>query len=176
MRVYPISNIRILLLTIVAVMLLTYPVYALEKAKIGDPCPKITLNDIKTGRETNLNEAGKGKVTVIVYMQTSCAACKHILKELQEMLDDFPQLYVVAINVDTGSPGRIQNYIDHYKFPFAFLHDPEFTTGGFFGIENTPSIVVLDKLGNIYTLKIASDDTDERKLLEIVKDATSEPL
>lgn len=168
-------NIKILLLTIVAVMLLTYPTYALEVAKIGDPCPKITLNNIQTGQVTNLNEVGKGKVNVIVYMQTSCVACKEILQKLQNMLNDFPELYVVAINIEKVRTERIKNYIDHYKYKFTFLHDPDLTTARFFGIENAPSTVVLDKPGNIYTLKMAdSDDTDERNLLEIVQDVSSE--
>ena len=166
------KSLRIVLLTIVAVILLTYPVNALEEAGIGDPCPKITLNDVKTGQEASVNEISMDKVTVIVLMQTSSAASTKYLDQLKSILSIEPDLNVIAISVDAGSTAMILKYIEHYKFPFKFLQDPGFTTPEKFGFSYTPRIIFLDRIGKIISLK--GDylcNGEERTLLEIVQDA-----
>ena len=164
------KNIRIVFLTIVAVMLSISLLYAGESAHVGGPIPKIILHDVQTGEIKYLNEVIYGKVTVIVYMQTSCAACRKELENLKSMLDDFPDLNVIAISVDAGSPKRIKKYIKHYKFPFTFLHDPTFSTPEYFGFSYTPAIVVLDKCGNITYLSGGYRRGDERSLHRVVQD------
>ncbi|MFC1855367.1 ankyrin repeat domain-containing protein [Thermodesulfobacteriota bacterium] len=149
-------------------------VYA-EEARVGDPCPEIILPDIRTGEETNLNEVSKGKVTVIVYMQTSDARSKQTLNQLTGMVDIVPDLNVIGISVDAGSPARIKKYIDHYKFPFTFLHDPTLSTAKLFGIDYGSGRIVLDKAGDIYIKKIPWHcDRDERTLFELVQDASAD--
>jgi ankyrin repeat protein len=115
----------------------------------GDPCPDITLPDVKTGKAISLRELIKGKVTVIIYIQTNSSACTKQLEILKNMLDDFPELNVIAISIDSGRLTKIQKYIDDYKFPFTFLHDPGLTTIELFGFSSTYAIAAIDKSGII---------------------------
>ena len=163
-------KVRILLM-IVALITLTVSISLAGEAAVGDPCPKIMLNDVKTNQASSLNEISKGKVTVIVYMQTSCAACRKELESIKNMMQYVPELVVVAISVDAGSPARILKYIEHYQFPFEFLHDPSFTTPELFGFSYTPATVIVGKDGKILQLKGGYRRGDEKKLLEIIQEA-----
>jgi len=142
-----------------------------DEVKIGDAAPKLILNDIKTNQAANLSELSKGKITAVVYMQTSCAACRKELEALKTMLEYVPELNIIAISVDAGSPARILKYIEHYQFPFSFLHDPSFTTPELFGFSYTPATVVLGKDGKIIYLKGGYRRGDEKKILEVVQEA-----
>jgi peroxiredoxin len=142
-----------------------------DEVKVGDAAPKVILNDIKTNQPANLGELSKGKVTAVVYMQTSCAACRKELEALKTMLEYVPELNIIAVSVDAGSPARILKYIEHYQFPFTFLHDPSFTTPELFGFSYTPASVVLGKDGKIIFLKGGYRRGDEKKILEVVQEA-----
>ena len=142
-----------------------------EAAKVGEDVPKVILNDVKTNQAVTLNEISKDKVTIVVYMQTSCAACRKELEEIKNMVTYVPELNVIAISVDAGSPARIVKYIEHYQFPFTFLHDPSFKTPELFGFSYTPATVVIGKNGKILDLKGGYRRGDEKKILEVVQEA-----
>ncbi len=186
------KNIKTILLTTIAIMLSTSLLYA-ASAKIADPAPQITLGVIQLSKSVdisklsegsvkmnpdntiklvNINKFSKGKVTVLIYMQTSCAACRKELEALNNMLAYVPDLNVIAISVDAGSQKRIKKYIDHYKFPFTFLHDPSFTTPELFGFSYTPASVLLDKSAKIIFIKSGwSNRGREKRMLKIIQDA-----
>ena len=162
------------ILMIIALLVLSVSYsFAEENAvlNIGDPAPKVILNNVKTNQASNLSEISAGKVTVVVYMQTSCAACRKELETIKDMLTYVPELNIVAISVDAGSTARILKYVEHYQFPFTFLHDPSFTTPELFGFSYTPATVVIGKDGKILHLKGGYRRGDEKRLLEIVQDA-----
>ena len=138
---------------------------------VGDPLPKVILNNIKTNQASTLSELTAGKVSIVVYMQTSCAACRKELEAIKNMAQYVPELVVVAISVDAGSPARILKYIEHYQFPFEFLHDPSFTTPELFGFSYTPATVIVGCDGKIILLKGGFRRGDEKKLLEIIQEA-----
>jgi peroxiredoxin len=160
------------IILMIAVLLLSVSYCFASEAGVGEPAPKVILNDIKTNQASNLSEIGKGKVSVVVYMQTSCAACRKELEAIKSMLSYVPELNVVAISVDAGSPARILKYIEHYQFPFTFLHDPSFTTPELFGFSYTPATVVIGKDGKIVYLKGGYRRGDEKRLLEVVQEAS----
>lgn len=161
-----------LILMVVAVLILTVcSSFAGDGAVVGDPIPKVILNNIKTNQASTLSELADGKVTVVIYMQTSCAACRKELEAVKNMIQYVPEIAVVAISVDAGSPARILKYIEHYQFPFDFLHDPSFTTPELFGFSYTPATVVIGKDKKIISLKGGYRRGDEKKLLEVVQNA-----
>ena len=129
------------------------PISAQSLFQVGDPCPEIILNNVRTNKPTNLKEISKGKVTVIIYMQTSSAACRKELEDINALLAIFPELNVVAISVDAGNSVRILKYIEQNNFPFIFLRDTSFMTIELFGFSFAPATVILGKNGKIFYLK-----------------------
>lgn len=160
-----------LMIIMMLVLSVSYSMAAEGDVEVGDPIPKVILNNVKTNQASTLSEISKGKITVIVYMQTSCAACRKELEAIKNMLNFCPDLNVIAISVDAGSPARILKYVEHYQFPFTFLHDPGFTTPEMFGFSYTPATVVIGKDGKILLLKGGFRRGDEKKLLELIQES-----
>ena len=132
----------------------------------GDPVPEMTLVDVSTGAEVVVAEAISGSVGAVVYMQTSCAACRKELIALKELSAKYPDRKIVAISVDSGNPARVKRYKDHFGFEFPFLHDPGFQTPDLFGFSFTPALVLVDKTGKIAQLKGGYRPGDEVALEE----------
>ncbi|MHB8764746.1 MAG: peroxiredoxin family protein, partial [Deferrisomatales bacterium] len=86
------------------------------------------------------------------------------LQALQELAPRFPQLEVVVVSVDSGSPARVKRYKEHFGFNFAFLHDPEFKTPELFGFSFTPALVLVGRDGKIAVLKGGYRPGDEAEI------------
>jgi peroxiredoxin len=122
-------------------------------AKEGEPFPALSLADVQTGTVKELGAAFRGAVGAVVYMQTSCAACRKEMTALKDLQVKFPQFKVVVVSVDSGSPERVARYREHFGFEFPFFQDPDFKTPELFGFSFTPALVLVDKEGKIALLK-----------------------
>ena len=132
-------------------------------AGVGDDFPVLQLPDVETGVVVEVRPQAD-RVLAVVYMQTSCAACRKELLALKTLKTKYPALDVVAVSVDSGSPARVRRYKEHFGFDFPFVHDPEFRTPGQFGFSFTPALVLVDRAGKIALLKGGYRPGDEREL------------
>ncbi len=128
---------------------------------VGDPFPGLRLPDVDTGALVDVRPE-PGSLLAVVYMQTSCAACRKELLAFKELRARYPDLRVLAISVDSGSPARVKRYREHFGFDFPFLHDPEFKTPELFGFSFTPALVLVDREGRIALRKGGYRPGDER--------------
>jgi peroxiredoxin len=126
---------------------------AFAAAAAGDPLPSISLSDTATGQPVEVGTLMKGSVGALVYMQTSCAACRKELMALKDLQAKYPKLKVVVVAVDSGAPERVVNYREHFGLDFPFLHDPEFKTPDLFGFSFTPGLVLVGKDGKVAQIK-----------------------
>lgn len=133
-------------------------------AAVGDALPPLSLPDASTGQPAEAGALLKGSVGAVVYMQTSCAACRKELTALKDLQTKFPQFKVVAVSVDTGEPDRVARYREHFAFDFPFLHDPDFKTPELFGFSFTPGLVLVGKDGKIALLKGGYRPGDEMEI------------
>ena len=135
--------------------------------------PALTLPDVTMGRDLDVKKLFSGSVGALVFMQTSCAACRKELNAFSEMLKKHPALKVVAVSVDSGGGNRVDRYREGYGFTFPFVHDPEFKSPEIFGFSFTPALVLVGKDGKIAQLKGGfrpGDETAlESKIAEMVK-------
>ena len=136
----------------------------------GDALPDISLPSVVDGAPVRVAEYVAGHVAALVYMQTSCAACRKELLVLKELLARYPELRVVAVSVDSGGPARVKRYRDHFGFDFPFLHDPEFKTPELFGFSFTPALVLVDREGRIALLKGGYRPGDERAVEQKIRE------
>ncbi|WP_025322899.1 TlpA family protein disulfide reductase [Deferrisoma camini] len=137
---------------------------AAERYAQGEAFPSLNLPDVEGGRTVDVKDYLSGSVGAVVFMQTSCAACRKELLALKELRERYPGIRVVAISVDSGSPARVKRYREHFGFQFPFLHDPEFKTPGLFGFSFTPALVLVDGAGTIALLKGGYRPGDEKVL------------
>jgi thiol-disulfide isomerase/thioredoxin len=139
---------------------------ALAGVAVGGKVPSILLPDVTTGQQVDVAEYLKGSPGAIVFMQTSCSACRRELKVLKAIVEKFPVFKVVAISVDAGGPKRVARYKEGFEFPFLFLHDPEYVKPDLFGFAYTPSLVLMDRGGKVAELKGGFRPSDEEQLNE----------
>lgn len=130
----------------------------------GEPLPKMELADVRSGSMTELSEFLAGSVGAVIFMQTSCAACKKELIAFKDIAGRHADLKVAVISVDTGPASRVDRYRDSNDFPFPFFHDPGFSTPGLFGFSFTPALVLVEKTGKIALLKGGFRPGDEVEL------------
>ncbi len=142
---------------------------AAERYAAGAELPTLALPDVEGGGSVDVKDYLSGSVGAVVFMQTSCAACRKELLALKELGARYPGLKVIAISVDSGSPARVKRYKEHFGFEFPFLHDPEFNTPGMFGFSFTPALVLVDRAGKIVSLKGGYRPGDERVLEERIQ-------
>jgi peroxiredoxin len=139
----------------------------------GEPFPALTLPDVTMGRDLDVKKHFSGSVGALVFMQTSCAACRKELNAFSEILKKHPTLKIIAVSVDSGGGNRVDRYREGYGFTFPFVHDPEFKTPEIFGFSFTPALVLVGKDGKIAQLKGGfrpGDETAlESKIAEMVK-------
>ncbi len=131
---------------------------------VGDPLPKLVLADVDMEKEVDASALLSGSVGALIYMQTSCAACRKEMLSLKDLRAKFPEFKVVVISVDSGGPERVQRYKEHFGFEFPFLHDPEFKTPELFGFSFTPALVLVGTDKKIAALKGGFRPGDEAEL------------
>lgn len=141
-------------------------------AAVGDPLPKVSLPDAVTGAPVDVAIAFQGAPGALVFMQTSCAACRKELTLLKDLQLKYPALKIAAVSVDAGSAERVVRYREHFAFEFPFLHDPEFKVPELFGFAFTPALVLVGKDGKIAQLrggfKPGDDAALEKAVAELV--------
>lgn len=130
----------------------------------GDPLPPISLVDTATSQPAEVGALLKGSVGALVYMQTSCAACRKELSFLKDLQLKYPQFKVVAVSVDAGEPDRVLKYREHFAFEFPFLHDPDFKTPELFGFAFTPGLVLVGRDGTVALVKGGYRPGDETEV------------
>lgn len=137
---------------------------ALATVAPGDPLPSFSLPDVATGNVVEVKGLFEGHVGALVFMQTSCAACRAELMALSGLARKYPELRVVAVSVDSGGANRVARYREGYAFSFPFVHDPAYTAPGYFGFSFTPALVLVNRQGSVALLKGGYNPADEALL------------
>ncbi len=164
-------------LTVLTLSMLFFLVIPLESAraselKEGDMMGDFSLPNGLTKKITNFNDdiKGKSKITVIIFANTACSACRKELKLLSILSTKYDDLTTYVILVDMRGKDIVADYNDQFRYNVTYLLDPEFTIPPQYGYSFTPSLVVVDKEGVIVYKKggfsIIKDDTPLRKKLE----------
>lgn len=133
-------------------------------ASVGEPFPAIRLPDAETGGEIEIADAVRGRVGVVIFMQTTCSVCKKEMEELRRIAAANPEVAVVAVSLDSGDAGRVVRFKRETGFPFTFLRDPEFTKPQLFGFRFTPGLVATGKDGIIAMVKSGYRNEDAQAL------------
>lgn len=116
---------------------------ALTGPVIGQPAPPLRLPDL-TGATIDLADR-RGQSTLLLFWNPSCGFCRQMLPDIKawEMDREFgtPDLLVVS----TGSVGDNEAL----GFRATVVLDQDFGTGQRFGVQGTPSAVLVDAEGRI---------------------------
>jgi peroxiredoxin len=117
--------------------------------KTSKIAPGFKLNNIRGGT-TQLSDF-KGKIVLVNFWATWCAACMEEMASMQKLYDDLKKhdVEIVAISIDRWNEDRIIEYADKNKLNFHILRDPDQKVRKQYYIMGLPTSYLIDADGKI---------------------------
>ena len=138
------------------------------------PVPAVTFTSI-TGERLATSDL-KGRVVLVNFWATDCAIC---VKEMPRLVQTYTAykprgLEVIAVAMRHDPPNYVLNYVEKTALPFKVALDPMGELAkAFDDVRLTPTIVVIDKRGNI--VKRILGEPDFAALEKFIEEKLAEP-
>jgi len=117
--------------------------------KSSKMAPEFKLNNIRGGT-TELSDF-KGKVVLVNFWATWCAACVEEMESMQNLYNELKKkdVEIVAISIDRWNEDRIIDYADKKNLNFHILRDPDQKVRKQYYIMGLPTSYLIDGDGKI---------------------------
>lgn len=117
--------------------------------KISKPAPTFVLKNIK-GETVKLFDF-KGKVLLLNFWATWCAACKEEMASMQNLYSSLQDdgVEVLAISIDRWNEDRIQEFVEDNNLTFPVLLDQDQTVRKKYHVMGLPTSYLIDGEGKI---------------------------
>ncbi|MBC8284560.1 MAG: TlpA family protein disulfide reductase [Nitrospinae bacterium] len=117
--------------------------------KESKPAPEFSLKNIRGGT-TQLSDF-KGKIVLINFWATWCAACIEEMASMQNLYGSLQKqgVEIVAISIDRWNEDRIIEYADKNKLSFHILRDPDQIVRKQYYVMGLPTSYLIDGEGKI---------------------------
>lgn len=161
--------------------------YWLEKAKenkkflsISDYVPKMALNEgerikpfsVQATDGTRWTDGNtQGRPLVLNFWYTGCGPCIREMPELNGWMDACPDVNYLAVTWNT--PEQIQKIVERRGFRFHQVAGDS-VLWNMFGVQQTPTTMVLDKQGVVRKLVIGTSQQKRDELLEAIRQVSGE--
>ncbi len=111
--------------------------------------PAFTLPDLEG--KPRASEEWRGKVLLIDFWATWCAACRETIPALSRLQEKYGSrgLAVVGVSLDKGAASKVSRFAKKLKVNYQVLLDPDDTQSKAFGFEGLPSLYLFDRKGNL---------------------------
>jgi thiol-disulfide isomerase/thioredoxin len=118
----------------------------------ADKAPNFKLRNLN-GREVTLDQF-KGKVVLLDFWATSCNPCRMTMPLLERLQREFPKgMTLLAINL-AESEDVVRDYIQEQNLDSEVLMDEDGAVGAAYGAYAIPFQVLIDKEGNIRSVRV----------------------
>ncbi len=123
------------------------------------PAPEVEFTALD-GQATSTKEL-RGKVVYVNFWATSCATC---IKEIPDLVRTYERyaprgLELLAVAMQYDPPGYVGTFTSKYKLPFKVVLDTSGSVAAAFGGVNlTPTAVLIDKHGRIFSRFVSEPD------------------
>jgi peroxiredoxin len=113
--------------------------------------PPLDLTVIAGTGSAKLEEL-KGKVVIIEIWASSCPPCVSGLSDIKQLIQQFPELQVIAVSSNQADVIRAQ--AEALGSPFTFASDPNRTIGKHLGAYMYPLTILIDRTGIIRYIEL----------------------
>ena len=114
-------------------------------AKVGGPAADFTLEDLE-GNKVSLSDY-EGKKIFLNFWATWCEPCKQEMPEMEKIHQNYEDVVVLAINLDTEKD--IQGFMDEHDLTFQALLDVEEEVNDQYEVVSIPTSYFIDEEGVI---------------------------
>lgn len=136
-------------------LLLSIPVLTAIPSLAAGPSPGDRIMDLvlvsDRGQEVRLGELAAGKPTLLFFWATWCKGCRKVQPTVSALAEKYKgRIQVIGIN--TGGLDSVQavsGYRQRNGIPYPLLLDRSNLVAGAYGIVAIPSVIVLDRTGQL---------------------------
>src|SRR6185503_2470845 len=115
----------------------------------AQPAAAFTLNDLG-GRPVSLKDFAGKSVVVLDFWATWCGPCKASLPALNEFRKNHQGKGVEVLSVNLGEQASlVSDFVTREGYALWVLLDSDSSVAGAYGVSGIPTLVVIDKEGNV---------------------------
>ena len=105
----------------------------------------------------------EGKVVLLNFWAVSCPYCVKEMPYLQQAYDSLSSQGVVILGINTGeSEKTVAKFVSSKSLSFPIILDTEYYASVLYGAQYLPTTYLIDKAGNISTVKIGAFTNGEQ--------------
>jgi peroxiredoxin len=117
--------------------------------RVGDPSPRIELNDLK-GNKVAVQDDARGKIVIIRFWGDCCSFNIHEMSRVAEIYRKYEEKGVRVVTIHTGGPKIVaETFASMLKIEFPVLLDSDSKIAKRYGALRTPCTFILDRDGVI---------------------------
>jgi len=127
------------------------------------PAPDFSLQDLQ---EKTFKLSGQlGKPVVLFFGTTWCPACRAEIPSYSAIYEKYARRGLQVIYIDINEPAeKVARFAKSYSFPYRVLLDRDGSVANDYNIVGVPTLVLIDKEGNIITMSHRTADLPLNKL------------
>ncbi len=125
--------------------------------------PDFSLQDLQ-GKTFKLS-GQLGKPVVIFFGTTWCPSCRAEIPAYSAIYEKYARRGLEVIYVDINEPAeKVARFAKNFSFPYRVLLDKDGSVANDYNIVGVPTLVLIDKEGNVITISHSASDLPLHKL------------
>ncbi|MBS1515376.1 MAG: redoxin domain-containing protein [Bacteroidetes bacterium] len=166
--------VSILSVIIISVVCLAYAFSTKSNSELSS-LKDVTGKWINSDKDVSLSDLN-GKVVLIEFWTFGCYNCKNTLPYVKDWYSKYKsdKFEIIGIHCPEFDRERkfenVRNAVEEFGIKYPVLVDNEFTIWDKFNVDAWPTIIILDKQGNVRYTKVGegSYDKTEAKIKELI--------
>ncbi|GMQ86892.1 MAG: TlpA disulfide reductase family protein [Gammaproteobacteria bacterium] len=113
----------------------------------------------------------RGKVVLLNFWATWCPPCRKEMPSMQQLYQAYKDkgLEIVAVSVDTTSPGEVRAFVEELGLTFPVLHDRDSLVSRLYSNPGVPSSYLIDPQGKVAYRVLGEYDWFDENAINVVE-------
>lgn len=140
---------------------------------VGKKAPGFLVSPLKPGGDVTLADF-KGKVVLLDFWATWCGPCRQLMPFIAQMHEKYQGKGLAVMGISGEERPLVERFSQVNPEPYDFFLDHNYETTRLYGSTELPTIVLVDKQGNIRAYDHGYNDETLKNLEETINNLLSE--